>query len=79
MIGMTLCLGDVNGGSSLAATGLTGQIMAHALERRASDILIDPKDEASYTVRLRIDGILRFVRGLPLPRPCGASCARTRT
>ena len=43
---------------------LTGQIIANALERRASDILIDPKDEATYTVRLRIDGVLRAVQDL---------------
>jgi len=43
---------------------LTEQIIADALERRASDILIDPKDEAEYTIRLRIDGVLRTVRKL---------------
>ncbi len=43
---------------------LTEQIIADALERRASDILIDPKDESTYTVRLRIDGILRTVQEL---------------
>jgi general secretion pathway protein E len=38
---------------------LTETIIADALDRRASDILIDPKDETAYTVRLRVDGILR--------------------
>jgi len=38
---------------------LTETIVADALERRASDILIDPKDESAYTIRLRIDGVLR--------------------
>jgi len=38
---------------------LTENIIAQALSKRASDILIDPKDETSYTIRLRIDGILR--------------------
>lgn len=43
---------------------LTEQIIANALEQRASDILVDPKDESTYTVRLRIDGVLRTVRKL---------------
>ena len=38
---------------------LTEQIIANALEGRASDILIDPKDELVSTVRFRTDGILR--------------------
>ncbi|MBN2589917.1 MAG: type II/IV secretion system protein [Sedimentisphaerales bacterium] len=44
--------------------GLTEKIIAHAIDKRASDILIDPKDETSYTIRLRIDGILRTVKEL---------------
>jgi general secretion pathway protein E len=43
---------------------LTERIIADALDQRASDILIDPKDEAIYTVRLRIDGVLRVVKEL---------------
>jgi general secretion pathway protein E len=43
---------------------LTEAIIADALERRASDLLIDPKDEATYTIRLRIDGMLRIVKEL---------------
>jgi len=43
---------------------LTEQLIADALDRRASDILIDPKDEATYTIRLRIDGVLRTVKKL---------------
>jgi len=43
---------------------LTETTIADALDRRASDILIDPKDEATYTVRLRIDGVLRMVNEL---------------
>jgi type II secretory ATPase GspE/PulE/Tfp pilus assembly ATPase PilB-like protein len=43
---------------------LTEAVIADALERRASDLLIDPKDEATYTIRLRIDGMLRVVREL---------------
>ena len=43
---------------------LTIQIIEDALKQRASDILIDPKDQGSYAVRLRIDGTLRMVRDL---------------
>jgi general secretion pathway protein E len=41
---------------------LTEATIANALDRRASDILIDPKDESTYTIRLRIDGVLRTVK-----------------
>jgi len=41
---------------------LTEQIVAEALEQRASDILIDPTDDARHTVRFRIDGVLRTAR-----------------
>jgi len=40
---------------------LTEQIILDALEDRASDILIDPKDGLTYTVRFRVDGVLRTV------------------
>jgi len=40
---------------------LTSRIIANALELRSSDILIDPKDESVYTVRYRVDGVLRTV------------------
>ncbi len=43
---------------------MTEKIIADALDYRASDILIDPKDNAIYTVRLRIDGVLRTVKHL---------------
>ncbi len=43
---------------------LTETTIADALDRRASDILIDPRSEAMYTVRLRIDGVLRTVSEL---------------
>ena len=46
---------------------LTESTIAEALDRRASDILIDPKDEATYGIRLRIDGVLRTVRELDAP------------
>jgi len=43
---------------------LTEQIIADALEERASDILIDPKDESNYTIRFRVDGVLREIERL---------------
>ena len=43
---------------------LTEATIADALERRASDILIDPKDASTYTIRLRVDGMLRVVKEL---------------
>lgn len=43
---------------------LTKQIIVDALEQEASDILIDPKDESSYTIRLRVDGVLKTVEQL---------------
>ena len=50
---------------------LTETLVADALGQRASDILVDPKDEATYTIRLRIDGILRSVKELHA-EPCRA-------
>lgn len=50
---------------------LTEQIIANALEERASDVLIDPKDELIYTVRFRVDGVLRIVEQLD-PTTCQA-------
>jgi len=63
-------LSEIYGHGDKAAAGkhilnLTVQIIENALNLRASDILIDPKDHASYLVRLRIDGMLRNVRELP--------------
>ena len=40
---------------------LTEQIILNALEDQASDILIDPTEESVYTVRFRVDGVLRPV------------------
>ena len=50
----------------LRVLNVTEQIIAEALERRATDILIDGKDDAMYTVRLRIDGVLQTTRELPV-------------
>ena len=40
---------------------LTEQIIWNALQERASDILIDSKDESLYAIRFRVDGLLREV------------------
>lgn len=50
---------------------LTEQIVADALIEQASDILIDPKNELIYTVRFRVDGVLRTVKELD-PAICQA-------
>ncbi len=43
---------------------LTEEIVFDALSERASDILIDPKDDSNYTIRLRVDGMLRLINEL---------------
>jgi len=43
---------------------LTEQIIYDALQARASDILIDPKDPSVHTVRFRVDGVLTNVMDL---------------
>ena len=59
--------GHNNGRSEdMSSLALTSRIIENALKRRASDILIDPKDRSSYAIRLRIDGALRTVQELPL-------------
>jgi general secretion pathway protein E len=40
---------------------LTEQVIARALDQRASDILIDPTSDTLYKIRLRVDGVLRTV------------------
>jgi len=40
---------------------LTENIIADSINQRASDVLIDPKSGGIYTVRFRIDGILKTV------------------
>lgn len=37
----------------------TEQMILTGINQRATDILIDPKDEAEYTIRFRVDGFLR--------------------
>jgi type II secretory ATPase GspE/PulE/Tfp pilus assembly ATPase PilB-like protein len=39
----------------------TEHIIFDALQEQASDILIDPKNDSTYTVRFRVDGVLRIV------------------
>jgi type II secretory ATPase GspE/PulE/Tfp pilus assembly ATPase PilB-like protein len=43
---------------------LTEQMILNAIDERASDILIDPKDRSTYTIRFRIDGVLRPIEEL---------------
>lgn len=51
------------GGRKLGHTlGLAENIIRDAIGRAASDVLIDPKSDSIYTVRFRIDGILRTVK-----------------
>jgi general secretion pathway protein E len=40
---------------------LTEEIIVTALDDRASDILIDPKSDSIYTLRFRVDGVLREI------------------
>ncbi|NLX96612.1 MAG: type II/IV secretion system protein [Rhodopirellula sp.] len=54
-----------SGSGDRRVLGVTIQIIEDAVKHRASDILIDPKDQASYAVRMRVDGALRTVRILP--------------
>jgi general secretion pathway protein E len=51
--------GDDGAGSE--TLNLTENIVLDAIRQRASDILIDPKTNAVYTVRFRVDGILRTI------------------
>jgi len=56
---------------SAGILNLTEQIVFNALEEKASDILIDPKDETMYTVRFRVDGVLWEVENIE-PNTCKA-------
>jgi hypothetical protein len=44
---------------------ITEELVLRAINERASDILIDPKDDNTYFIRFRIDGILRKIDELP--------------
>jgi general secretion pathway protein E len=39
----------------------TEHIIWDALQEQASDILIDPRNDSTYTIRFRVDGVLRIV------------------
>ena len=41
---------------------LTRKIITDAIEQRTSDILIDPNEDSNYTVRFRVDGLLRTIK-----------------
>ena len=43
----------------------TEKMVLEAIQSRASDILIDPKDESNYMIRFRVDGFLREHEILP--------------
>jgi len=43
----------------------TETLVVSSIDSRASDILIDPKDNANYTIRYRVDGMLRLADELP--------------
>jgi len=53
--------GHGRGGRADQILDLTKQIIFDALEEQATDILIDPKSDASYALRFRIDGVLSTV------------------
>jgi len=53
--------GQGRGREHKETTTRTEQIILDAIKQRSSDILIDPRDESSYSVRFRIDGMLRTV------------------
>jgi general secretion pathway protein E len=62
-------ISEVYGGDKIAKEDrhilkLTDQIIYDALAEQASDILIDPKDNSIYSVRLRVDGMLRTIQQL---------------
>ncbi len=41
---------------------ITTRIISDAIGHEASDILIDPRDTASYAIRYRVDGVLREIQ-----------------
>jgi general secretion pathway protein E len=60
---------EVFGGGKIAKAdkqilSMTDKIIFDALAAQASDILIDPKDDSTYAVRIRVDGMLRTVEQL---------------
>ncbi|MFH1615442.1 MAG: GspE/PulE family protein [Planctomycetota bacterium] len=57
--------------ANLETAARTEQIILDAIQQRSSDILIDPKDENTYSLRFRIDGMLRSIEQIPTSR-CNA-------
>ncbi len=53
---------------SRATLKVTETIISGALQRKASDILIDPKTTDIYTVRYRVDGMLRAMEDLTVDK-----------
>ncbi len=51
---------------------LTKRVIFNALSDEASDILIDPKDISMYTVRFRVDGVLRTIDEIEANTCCQA-------
>ncbi len=45
-------------GRSSGILNLTEQVIWNALEESSSDILIDPKNDSTYSIRFRVDGVL---------------------
>jgi type II secretory ATPase GspE/PulE/Tfp pilus assembly ATPase PilB-like protein len=57
--------GHGSGKADAHVLDITVKMIDNALRQRASDILIDPKDQEAYAVRFRVDGTLRTIRELP--------------
>jgi len=53
--------GGSNKGQESKVLRTTSDLILNALYDRASDILIDPKDANTYTVRIRVDGVIRII------------------
>ena len=47
---------------------LAQNIIVGGLDERASDILIDPRDDGYFTVRFRVDGVLRLSSEIEAPK-----------
>ncbi len=77
-ISVELCTSDGNpvGSSGRHSPGaetlaVAKRIIHEALERRASDVLIDPRTNELYLVRYRIDGLLHEVASFPADQGAG--------
>ncbi|MHC5082444.1 MAG: GspE/PulE family protein, partial [Planctomycetota bacterium] len=52
-------------GNDRAVQERTEALILDGINSRATDILIDPKDESDYTIRFRVDGFLRVFEEIP--------------